>query len=148
MLFICVPMISWGAQDRSFGIGAVIGNPTGISGEFLLDQNNAVDFAAAWSTWHYIGFHLHADYLWINNPFFHVQTTPVNWYYGIGGRVVTITNDKHEGKTALGPRVPVGMSFYLPQAPIKVFGELAATLNLTPATDVDLGAAIGARFYF
>lgn len=148
MFLLFVPMLSWAAQDRVFGIGAIIGNPTGISGELLLENNNTIDFAAAWSTWRYIGFHVHADFLWTDNPFFQVRQVPVEWYFGVGGRLVSITNDKHEGKSAIGPRVPVGMYFYIPETPIKVFGELAATLNLTPATDVDLGAAIGARFYF
>jgi hypothetical protein len=37
------------AQDKGFGLGIIIGEPTGVSGKLWLSGDNALDMAAAWS---------------------------------------------------------------------------------------------------
>ena len=48
----------------------------------------------------------------------------------------------------LGVRFPVGIAYLFDGAPVDVFLEVVPTLNLIPDTDVDLDAAIGARYWF
>ncbi len=38
------------AKNGNFGLGVIIGEPTGISGKLWLNNKHAVDGAVAWST--------------------------------------------------------------------------------------------------
>ena len=48
----------------------------------------------------------------------------------------------------LGVRFPVGIAYLFDGAPVDIFLEVVPTLNLIPETDVDLDAALGARYWF
>ena len=52
------------AGESPFGLGVMIGEPTGISGKYWLSPANAIDFAVAWSFANDANFHLHTDYLY------------------------------------------------------------------------------------
>ncbi len=52
------------AQDRGFGLGVILGEPTGLSGKYWTSSTNAIDGGLAWSFRHAGFFHVHADYLW------------------------------------------------------------------------------------
>ncbi len=51
------------AQEKDFGVGAILGEPTGVSLKKWLGARTAIDGALAWSFANESGFHLHADYL-------------------------------------------------------------------------------------
>ncbi|MEJ2616343.1 MAG: hypothetical protein P8Z35_15410, partial [Ignavibacteriaceae bacterium] len=40
---------STNAQNRNFGLGIILGEPTGLSAKLTVNHINAFDFAAAWS---------------------------------------------------------------------------------------------------
>lgn len=136
-----------------FGLGLIVGEPTGISAKMYLSKANAIDGAVAWSLGDNDSFHLHSNYLWHKPRAFVLDGVQIDWFYGIGVRVITWDkNDKHwqdrDEDFAIGPRVPVGLNYTFSEVPIEVFGEIALALDLIPDTDVDLDLGIGARFYF
>ena len=51
-------------------------------------------------------------------------------------------------KGGVGIRFPVGSAYLIDGAPVDVFFELVPTLDLVPATSVDLDFALGARYWF
>jgi hypothetical protein len=138
------------AQDR-FGLGLILGEPTGLSVKYWLDEENAIDGAAAWSFSDNDSFQLHGDYLWhnynlVNSDEFSGKL-PV--YYGVGARLkFKDDNGHHDDEAAFGIRVPFGISYLFENAPFDLFAELVPILDLTPDTDLELSAAIGVRFYF
>ena len=73
---------------------------------------------------------------------FRVQRGELPLYYGIGGRI------KDEFDTKLAMRGVVGLDYLFARAPVDIFFEVAPMLDLTPSTDFEIGAGIGARFYF
>lgn len=130
------------AQDRGFGLGVMIGEPTGINGKYWLSERNAIDGGAAWSFRSPGFFHLHFDYLYhfpngINAP------TQLSWYAGAGARMAARSN-----QGLLGVRFVGGMLYWLKDAPIDLFVEVAPIVDLVPSTDLSGNAAFGARFYF
>ncbi len=131
------------AQDRGFGLGIVLGEPTGLSGKYWLNDRTAIDGALAWSFYHGSSFHLHADYLIHSRNVFETQE-PLLLYYGVGARLKSgdIIN------TQFGIRGVIGVEYLLRSAPIDLFLEVAPILDLTPATDLLFNAGIGARFFF
>ena len=54
------------AQESGFGIGIMIGEPTGLSMKQWLNSSNAIDAGVGWSFTENGSIHLHADYLYHN----------------------------------------------------------------------------------
>lgn len=137
------------AQAR-FGLGAVLGDPTGLSIEADIDETHSWDGAIAWSSGKNSGFHIHGDYLINYGSIAHLETQPLEFYYGIGGRVIQIDNkkSKDDGKTSLGARVPAGLQIRLDDPRIEFFGEVGFVLDLVPSTSADFDVGIGGRYYF
>ena len=51
-------------RGGDFGLGLIIGDPTGLSGKGFVSETNAIDFAVGFSFIHGDHLQLHADYLW------------------------------------------------------------------------------------
>lgn len=139
------------AQDRGFGLGIIIGEPTGISAKTWLGHASALDFALAWSFKGRNFLTLHADYLIHNFRLIKVDKGQLPFYYGIGGRIKFRGDDNRPGEsndTRLGVRVPVGLAYLLENVRLDLFVEIVPLLELVPETDFDLNAAIGVRYFF
>jgi hypothetical protein len=130
------------AQDKNFGIGIILGEPTGVSGKLWLGGSNALDMAAAWSFKGDDHVLLQADYVWHSFNVISVSSGRLPIYFGIGGRVLLV-DDPY-----IGVRVPVGLDYLFSNAPVDIFLEIVPILDLAPATDFDLGGGIGVRYWF
>ena len=139
MMIIAKPVT---AQDHGFGMGIILGEPTGLSAKLWTSSDNAFDFAAAWSFKGDGNLLLQADYVW---HFFELMPVPsgkLPLYIGIGGRVV-LADDP-----SFGVRVPIGINYLFADAPIDVFLELVPILDLSPETDFGVGGGLGIRYWF
>ena len=139
VLFASLPAT---AQPKGLGLGVIIGEPTGISFKKWVNKNQAVDGAVAWSFGNEDAFHLHLDYLFHNRRLIQIDRNSIPFYYGIGGRF------KFGDSNTFGIRFPLGLTFFIVEVPIDLFLEVVPVMNLAPETDLDLNAAIGARYYF
>jgi len=143
------------AQDRGFGLGVILGEPTGFSGKLWTSPINAIDFGLGLSiggdrvgkyNGSYDGgsrLHVHMDYLW--HSFDAIQTElalPI--YYGVGGRLSSGAGYN----TSLAVRGVFGVAWLPAQAPFDFFLELAPTLQVTAPAGFGMEAGIGARYYF
>ena len=139
MMIIAKPVT---AQDHGFGMGLILGEPTGLSAKLWTSGDNAFDFAAAWSFKGDGNLLLQADYVW---HFFELMPVPsgkLPLYIGIGGRVV-LADDP-----SFGIRVPIGIDYLFADAPIDIFLELVPILDLSPETDFGVGGGLGIRYWF
>ncbi len=130
------------AKNPGLGVGIILGEPTGISIKSWQSGKTAIDAAIAWSLGNESSFHFHADYLVHNFNAFQVEKNKIPLYYGIGGRI------KFEDDSKLGIRFPLGTTFFFTDIPLDFFMEIVPILNLAPATEFDLNAALGMHFYF
>ena len=130
-------------QDNGFGIGVMIGEPTGLSAKYWLNDINALDFGLAYSfVRKNSAVSLHADYLY--HAFDVIQSNyRIPLYYGFGARLRLVS----EGDNALGARGVIGVAWLGHSAPFDVFLEVAPVFNLFPSTSLNLDAALGARLY-
>jgi hypothetical protein len=139
---------------EGIGVGAIVGEPTGISVKKWLSPTRAVDFAAAWSFSENDSLELHGDYLFHDFTLLKPQgikgRMPV--YTGLGVRVKLRDSGNSGGRNAhdnlIGVRVPIGISYLFGDAPVDLFGELVPILDLAPDSRFDINLAFGARLYF
>ncbi len=129
------------AQKKGFGVGIIFGEPTGLSMKYWMDDNSAIDAAAAWSFQGDGYFHLHADYLQHFN-LFKPGNNEMPIYIGLGAKV------RFQSDFNLGIRLPIGAEFLFFDVPIGIFAEFVPILDLLPATEFDFNFGAGARFYF
>ena len=141
-LFIIFLQMSLLAQNKQFGLGIILGEPTGLSAKLWTTSTNAFDFGAAWSFKGDGHLLLQADYVWHMFDLIRVSSGKLPFYVGIGGRVI-LRDDPD-----VGVRIPFGLDYIFADAPVDIFFELVPILDLAPETDFDLGGGIGARFWF
>lgn len=142
------------APRDGMGLGVIVGEPTGLSLKKWIGDSRALDAGIAWSFSENDSLHLHADYFFhrfdlISDPEVRGQ---LPLYIGIGVRVKLKEENNGRGRNdsddLVGVRIPLGVSHLFANAPFDLFAEIVPAMDVVPDTDLDLNAAIGARFYF
>jgi hypothetical protein len=143
------------AQDRSFGLGVIVGEPTGLSAKLWTSSATAFDFGLGWSVGgdrigKYDGYynggsrvHFHMDYLWHSFSAFN-STERIPLYYGIGGRI----NTGAGYKSSAAVRGVIGIAWMPHETPIDIFLEVVPSLQLTSSTSFAIDAGLGVRYFF
>jgi len=144
------------AQDRKFGAGIILGEPTGISAKYWTSGSNSLDFGLGWFNqyvpvrggsggYYFSGtrFQMHTDYLW--HSFDAIRSSErFPLFYGVGALLASGGGDP----AVFGVRGVFGISWMPRSTPLDIFIELAPTLQLTPATGLVMGAGFGGRYFF
>ena len=131
-------------EREKFGIGVIIGEPTGITGKYMIDNNSAVDAGIGWETSGDNELHIYGDYLFHLYDVIKVPKGKLPIYFGGGARWVIRDNKDNK----LGVRIPIGLEYVFEDISLGAFVELVPVVNLTPDTDVDFEAGTGIRYFF
>lgn len=136
-------------RSEELAVGLILAEPTGLSAKYWLNDEQAIDAAAAWAFSGEDALQLHADWLMHRYDLLGINTPEgrAPLYFGLGARL-KLKDDKGRDDDALGIRVPVGVTFLFAQAPFDLFAEIVPVLDIAPDTDLDLNLAVGGRFYF
>ncbi len=135
------------AQNQSggnFGIGVILGEPTGITPKIWVSGSTSFAAGVAWSFSGNNTMHLHLDYQQHNFNLIRVEKGTMSLYYGIGGRILFRENRDDK----VGIRFPLGLNYQFADAPIELFMEVAPVLDLAPSTDFSANGGIGFRYFF
>ncbi len=132
------------------GVGIILDEPTGITVHRWLDGDTSIDAAFAWSTSGRDTFHFHADYLLHRHDLVRIPELSGRFsaYYGVGGKIKFNDDDTKNSDDVIGVRIPIGINYLFAELPIDLFVEVVPLLVLSPDSDVQLKAALGARYYF
>lgn len=130
------------AQQTKFGIGIILGEPTGITSKYWINSNSAFVGGLSWSFKDNDALYMHLDYVNHDYTLIGVNRGKLAVYYGIGGKILLAK------ETNIGVRVPVGLNYIFQGSPIDLFLELVPSLNLIPSTTFDIGGGVGVRYYF
>src|SRR5215470_7789517 len=145
-----------GADKGNFGVGIILGEPTGITAKLYLKDDVAVQGAIG-SAFIGGGLQIHADYLF--HPYI-LQSRPsfvLPVYFGPGVRLIDYTdgrdaNGMSTSAFALGVRGVAGLLFDFKTVPLDAFVEVAGVLEYEfrdgAGAALRLNAGAGVRYYF
>lgn len=131
------------AGSGNFGIGIMVGEPTGIAPKLWLNQESAIAGGIAWAFSGEASMHLHADFINHVHGLVDVEGGMLSFYYGMGGRLLL-----RENSSKIGMRFPIGLNYILSGSSIEFFLEIVPVFNLLPSTDFSGNGGIGFRYYF
>ncbi|HEY7375509.1 MAG TPA: hypothetical protein VIF57_25350 [Polyangia bacterium] len=146
---------------RKFGLGLVIGDPTGLTAKWWIAPTNALDFGLGF--WGY-GFNnrcfdnqtcarygysngtFNMDYLWQSNIV--RGQAQLDWHVGGGGRIVW-WGDCGNNCIDLMARAPIGLDLMFNNPGfLEVFFEIAPSFVLVPGFWFEIEGGLGVRIYF
>ena len=144
--------------SKGFGLGIMLGAPTGLSGKYNFDRSNvALDFGIGSSDHlhhHDHGLEIHADILWHPVALTRNRTFAMPLYLGVGVGYYDHDHDHdHDHMTdgSVAARIPFGLALDFRRAPLDIFFELVPVVGVYRHHDhrgVDLTGAAGIRYYF
>lgn len=140
MVFLCSGSVS--AQGR-FGLGVIIGQPSGFSMKYWLDSRNSIDGIIGADLGRHGGMSLVCD--WAHHW---ADLTPVSRgrfllgagagaFVGVGGR-----------DAEFGVRVKVLADYVFAPAPVNIFLEIAPAVQIIDGPDLGVQGGLGVRWFF
>ena len=156
LLLLATATASFAGDHRTFGLGFVLGEPTGISAKYFLADPHALDFDLAFSFLdEYLLFG--TDYLYhFNDVLPNASVVLMRPYIGGGGVVAfdfDTNNDKgighdHNNDFGLEARFTAGLSWLFTTVPLETFIDISPGIWLIPETNADFSGVIGLRYFF
>ncbi|HEY5948110.1 MAG TPA: DUF3996 domain-containing protein [Kofleriaceae bacterium] len=142
-----------------------MGEPTGLNGKVFVAPKVALDFGVGWIYRHYYygdGLHLYGDVLFHPVSLVHSDAFELPLYIGGGLRFwdfeyCRARNDCGYGGSAIGIRIPVGISFDFNNVPLDIFLQLVPTIDFIRGDYYDryrdrnhfgVDLSVGIRFWF
>ena len=140
-----------GVDKGTFGIGIIVGEPTGICAKLYLRDDQAIQ-AAVGGALIGGGFQVHADYVF--HPYI-LQTREsfvLATYIGPGVRFIQYSNGREASSVALGLRATGGLLFDFKTVPLDAFLEVSGVFEYRfedgKGAGIALNAGAGVRYYF
>jgi hypothetical protein len=132
------------SQPRRIGAGIVVGQPTGPTVKYWLNDTMALDGTVGWSLRDDDNIYLNADVLWHNFDLLPVSRGRAAVYVGVGPSI----EFRREEDNRVGVRAPVGISYTFENKPLDAFVEVAPILDVAPGLHGDFNVGIGVRYWF
>lgn len=160
VLIAIVALASTTAVERSaradVGVGAFIGEPTGLDFKLGLARRSSLDILIGWySDWYHDrylsrGAYGHVTYL-LTPMVGHGQSVNVPLRLGIGGAIYD-TGGRFNDNLHLAARFPFEIALAFRRSPIEIYFEVALKVTVLQDVEdhdtVDLDGGLGIRFYF
>ncbi len=147
--------ISSAAKGGNFGLGIILGDPSGISAKIATSPINSVNLVLGYNQYRDYGWrnnknccydggqlYVGGDYVWYNYNLIHVSKGKLPLYYGPGLNA-TISN-----YSSFGVRFVLGLEYQFADAPFDLFLEIGPGINVLPNTWANGSGGLGARFFF
>ena len=130
------------AEGGPFGLGIIVGQPTGLTAAFELSENTMIDAALGLELFDNRDFYLHVEFDYFLPTLVSGSSVSLDGYLGIGGFFA------NHNDPVIGARAPFGLSLWFTNVPLQLFAELSLLLPITPDVDLHVRGAGGFRYYF
>lgn len=125
-----------------FGLGAMLGEPTGGTIKYWINPGNAFDVSGGFSLQsdddH---FSMHLGYLRHQYNDIEVVRGLLPYYFGLGGHA------RMGAHPRAGVRFAAGMTYLFENDPLEIYAEVTPIFELTPGTVVHMNYGVGIRYY-
>lgn len=144
------------ALSKTWGLGAVIGAPTGLSANYFLQERRTIHTTLAYDLSGDDDLQMASHYTWrMNNLNF--EKIKLGWFYGVGARLAMKDHDHHhrhghdddehhDGHIDLGPSGTIGLFHEFEKVPLEAFLKGNLTVNIIEDTDLDLDVMLGLHY--
>ncbi len=142
------------AFAKIWGLGVVIGSPTGVSANYFLSESRSIHTTLAYDLIGNDRLELGSHYTWrMHNLNF--EQVKLGWFYGAGAMLTFKESDDHHHNNNLthdhdgmnfGPSGTIGIFHEFTEVPLELFFKGNLTLNLIKDTDVDANIMIGLHY--
>jgi hypothetical protein len=136
---------------NKYGIGIILGEPSGINFEIDMRNNsqksNSIEFATNFNTAEKY-FYFHCDYLIKDHKYVPKKdlTGRIPIFYGFGIKYVTYnSNTTHN---IFGIRTVFGVEYIFDEIPFNIFAMLSPVIEISPETSLYLSPSFGVRYFF
>jgi hypothetical protein len=147
------------SANKEFGIGLELGSPTGLTGKYFLSADRALDFGLGGIGGYSnrSGIHVYLDYLFHPVSLASASSFELPFYIGLGGRFWNFDDRRGDQivdeASAIGFRVPIGISFDFNNVPLDIFIQIVPVLDFysdyaAHSVYLDINASIGIRYWF
>jgi hypothetical protein len=149
LLILGSTAISARAQyTNSFGLGAQLGGPTGISMIWDRPSSLSYDLTVAWDVDDFLFVDLHGI---IRDSFVYIEDHALYLFYGPGGFLEFRDRNRHENRFGnddvfVGVSAMAGVGYGYQDW--SFFLRMTPRLSIVPGTDFDFGGGIGFRYHF
>lgn len=148
ILLVLIPCVLFGG---GYGIGVIIGSPTGFTGKYFLARRSAIQINAGWSFLGDVGFHITGDHQFLFPGVIRGEEgrslENIVPYLGIGGRFRVKEGGAGDNtEFHVGLRLGGGIEYLIDR--FGVFLEIYPVVDFIPKTDFDFEGGLGFRFYF
>ena len=136
------------AVTPQWGIGAVIGDTTGLSINYFMNEIQSLHSVLSFDFNGSDELNFSSHFTWWKR-FSDMPLRPLRWFYGLGGEIAIfdqVHNRFHDNDVELGPSATLGVSYAFESAPLEVFLKSNLTLNVIQETDVDMDLMLGLHF--
>lgn len=131
------------AQDRTFGLGGMVGDPTGVSAKIWFSEDNAIAGGLSFGLADEISF------FWLTADFLFHRPFDINWeagslhsYYGPG-----LSYYSGSRNDEISIRAPLGLGFNFTEVPVEIFFEVVPYIDIDPEFFFSFMGGAGFRFY-
>lgn len=132
---------------KGFGLGAIVGEPTGLTAKAFITREHALQVHAAWDFTD-SAFDIILDYLFHIDAFvLDTDFIDLPLYVGAGLKIGQEVAQP-TARVFFGVRAVIGIAAEFTTMPMEVFFEAAPVLGITPKIRADVDAGIGIRYFF
>lgn len=138
-------LFSFSAYSKNkYGLGVMIGAPTGISAKVLRSKKKPIDLGISFGN----EYEVFITYLFPQKKRLAIEGTKLRWYWGLGGKLQNVSKNNKNDKLYFGPRASAGINHYFKKYYLEAFTESAVNVLIIPSSNVDIDIAAGVRYYF
>lgn len=152
--FLLIPELSFA---KTWGLGAVIGAPTGLSANYFLKQDRTIHTTLAYDFSGDDDLQLASHYTWRRNTL-SIEKVRFGWFYGVGARLALHDHDHdhhhhnhdhdEDEHINFGPSGTLGLYHEFKEVPLEVFLKGNLTANIIEDTGVDGDLMLGLHYNF
>jgi|GEM_PF-2807676 len=143
------------AGDKKFGIGVLLGQPSGITGSYRVAEDRSINLVLGYDLRYYRGdsYFIVADYFFRHEKTIPVESIELGWYWGPGIFIwnrdyYSFDNPASDDELLVGPRVTAGLNYDFVKPSVEVFAEAGFGLALAEKIKGNVLISIGGRYYF